>query len=437
MEFEILDVNVAGKTNIRVVGVGGAGGNAVQHMIRRGVQGVEFICMNTDAGALKRSKAEVNMQLGESGLGAGARPEVGALSAQEARTRIADCLQGAHMVFITAGMGGGTGTGAAPVVAQIAKEMGILTVGVVSKPFDFEGAKRSKVAEEGARELEQHVDSLIVVLNEKLFEVMGEDAEMHTAFSTADDVLHNAVAGIAEIINEHGLINVDFEDVKTVMSEQGKAMMGTATVSGVDRARLAAEAAVASPLLEGVDLSGARGVLVNITASRSLKLSETREVMAAIRGYAAEDATIIFGTVYDESLADAIRVTVVATGLNGGKQSQSGQVEVVWREQATGTYGQMPTMADLSVFQPTSPITTAAMHKVTSGYATSIPTMGQTSLESSVADTDASIPSVFRQSPNRVAPTSLGASSSPQARTMLEKGTEFYDIPAFLRKQAD
>jgi cell division protein FtsZ len=437
MEFEMLDVNVAGKTNIRVVGVGGAGGNAVQHMIRRGVQGVEFICMNTDAGALQRSKAEVNLQLGETGLGAGARPEVGASSAQEARSRIADSLQGAHMVFITAGMGGGTGTGAAPVVAQIAKEMGILTVGVVSKPFDFEGAKRSKVAEDGARELEQHVDSLIVVLNEKLFEVMGEDAEMHTAFSTADDVLHNAVAGIAEIINEHGLINVDFEDVKTVMSEQGKAMMGTATVSGVDRARLAAEAAVASPLLEGVDLSGARGVLVNITASRSLKLSETREVMAAIRGYAAEDATIIFGTVYDESLADAIRVTVVATGLNGGKKSQSGQVEVVWREQATGTYGQMPTMATLSTFQPTSPIASVAMNTVTSGYAASIPTMGQTSVESGVSETTASIPSVFKPSPNRVAPTSLGASSSPQARSMLEKGTEFYDIPAFLRKQAD
>ena len=248
MDFEIVDETVAGKTNIRVVGVGGAGGNAVQHMIRRGVQGVEFICMNTDAGALQRSKAEVNLQLGATGLGAGAKPEVGQTSAQEAKARIADALQGAHMVFITAGMGGGTGTGAAPVVAQIAKEMGILTVGVVSKPFDFEGAKRSKVAEDGAHELEQHVDSLIVVLNEKLFEVMGEDAEMHTAFSAADDVLHNAVAGIAEIINEHGLINVDFEDVKTVMSEQGKAMMGTATVSGVDRARLAAEAAVASPL---------------------------------------------------------------------------------------------------------------------------------------------------------------------------------------------
>ena len=321
MEFEMLDADTAGKTNIRVIGVGGAGGNAVQHMIRRGVQGVEFICMNTDAGALKRSKAETNLQLGLTGLGAGAKPAVGASSAIEAKARIADVLQGAHMVFITAGMGGGTGTGAAPIVAQIAKEMGILTVGVVSKPFDFEGARRSRIAEEGALELEKHVDSLIVVLNEKLFQVMGEDAEMDKAFSTADDVLHNAVAGIAEIINEQGLINVDFEDVKTVMSEQGKAMMGTATVSGVDRARLAAEAAVASPLLEGVNLSGARGVLVNITASRSLRLSETREVMSAIRGYAAEDATIIFGTVYDESLSDAIRVTVVATGLNGPKKS--------------------------------------------------------------------------------------------------------------------
>ena len=345
------------------------------------------------------------------------------------------------MVFITAGMGGGTGTGAAPVVAQIAKEMGILTVGVVSKPFDFEGAKRSRVAEEGACELEKYVDSLIVVLNEKLFEVMGEDAEMHTAFSTADDVLHNAVAGIAEIINEHGLINVDFEDVKTVMSEQGKAMMGTATVSGVDRARLASEAAVASPLLEGVDLSGARGVLVNITASRSLKLSETREVMAAIRGYAAEDATIIFGTVYDESLADAIRVTVVATGLNGGKKNQARpEVEVIWREQATGTYGQTPTMAkmtDLTAFQPTSPVTSVAMNHVTSDYASHIPTMGQMSVETGLSDSGSNVPAVFKSSPNRSAPTSLGASSSPQARTMLEKGTEFYDIPAFLRKQAD
>jgi len=437
MDFEIVDETVAGKTNIRVVGVGGAGGNAVQHMIRRGVQGVEFICMNTDAGALQRSKAEVNLQLGATGLGAGAKPEVGETSAKEAKARIADALQGAHMVFITAGMGGGTGTGAAPVVAQIAKEMGILTVGVVSKPFDFEGAKRSKVAEDGARELEQHVDSLIVVLNEKLFEVMGEDAEMHTAFSAADDVLHNAVAGIAEIINEHGLINVDFEDVKTVMSEQGKAMMGTATVSGVDRARLAAEAAVASPLLEGVDLSGARGVLVNITASRSLKLSETREVMAAIRGYAAEDATIIFGTVYDESLADAIRVTVVATGLNGGKQ-RAGLVDVVWHDtRATGTYNASPGMTTLQAFQPTSPIAAQALNNVTTGYASSIPTLGQAIPDVGMAEASPAMPAVMRQSPNRGAPPSLGASSSPQARNLLDKGTDFYDIPAFLRKQAD
>jgi cell division protein FtsZ len=437
MDFEIVDETVAGKTNIRVVGVGGAGGNAVQHMIRRGVQGVEFICMNTDAGALQRSKAEVNLQLGATGLGAGAKPEVGETSAREAKARIADALQGAHMVFITAGMGGGTGTGAAPVVAQIAKEMGILTVGVVSKPFDFEGAKRSKVAEDGAHELEQHVDSLIVVLNEKLFEVMGEDAEMHTAFSAADDVLHNAVAGIAEIINEHGLINVDFEDVKTVMSEQGKAMMGTATVSGVDRARLAAEAAVASPLLEGVDLSGARGVLVNITASRSLKLSETREVMAAIRGYAAEDATIIFGTVYDESLADAIRVTVVATGLNGGKQ-RAGLVDVVWHDtRATGTYNASPGMTTLQAFQPTSPIAAQALNNVTTGYASNIPTMGQAIPDVGMAEASPAMPAVMRQSPNRNPPPSLGASSSPQARNLLDKGTDFYEIPAFLRKQAD
>jgi cell division protein FtsZ len=436
MEFDMVDVNVAGKTNIRVVGVGGAGGNAVQHMIRRGVQGVEFICMNTDAGALQRSKAEVNLQLGQTGLGAGARPEVGASAAKEAKARIADALQGAHMVFITAGMGGGTGTGAAPVVAQVAKEMGILTVGVVSKPFDFEGARRSKAAEEGAHELEKYVDSLIVVLNEKLFEVMGEDAEMDKAFSAADDVLHNAVAGIAEIINEHGLINVDFEDVKTVMSEQGKAMMGTATVSGVDRARLAAEAAVASPLLEGVDLSGARGVLVNITASRSLKLSETREVMAAIRGYAAEDATIIFGTVYDESLADAIRVTVVATGLNGGKKPEQVKgVEVVWH-QATGTYGGPTQMTDLDAFKPTSPIAATAMNNLATAFANTPPVITPMPVEANYAETSTA-PSVIKASPNRGAPASLGAASSPQAKAMLDKGTDFYEIPAFLRRQAD
>jgi len=442
MEFEMLDQETAGKTIIKVVGVGGAGGNAVQHMIRRGVDGVEFICMNTDAGALQRSEASVNLQLGSSGLGAGAKPEIGAASAEEARARIADVLQGAHMVFITAGMGGGTGTGAAPVVAQVAKEMGILTVGVISKPFDFEGVKRLKVAENGASELENYVDSLIVVLNEKLFEVMGEDAEFDKAFACADDVLHNAVSGIAEIINVQGLINVDFEDVKTVMGEQGKAMMGTATVSGMDRARLAAEAAVASPLLEGVDLSGARGVLVNITASRSLKLSETREVMAAIRGYAADDATVIFGTVYDDSLGDALRVTVVATGLNNPQARQNSQPEVVWR-QATGTHDAMPTMADLNSFAPASP--SAAMSKVGLDSAVnttaSMPMTGSSpAIQPASAGVDYSqydLPRVFRNSREAAPAPTLGADSSPQAKTMLDKGTDYYEIPAFLRKQAD
>ena len=447
MEFEMLDQDTAGKTIIKVVGVGGAGGNAVQHMIRRGVDGVEFICMNTDAGALKRSAASINLQLGSSGLGAGAKPEIGAASAEEARTRIADSLQGAHMVFITAGMGGGTGTGAAPIVAQVAKEMGILTVGVISKPFDFEGVKRLKVAEDGAHELEAYVDSLIVVLNEKLFEVMGEDAEFDKAFACADDVLHNAVSGIAEIINVQGLINVDFEDVKTVMGEQGKAMMGTATVSGMDRARLAAEAAVASPLLEGVDLSGARGVLVNITASRSLKLSETREVMAAIRGYAADDATVIFGTVYDDSLGDALRVTVVATGLNHPQAMQKSQPEVIWRK-ATGTHDAMPTMADLNSFAPSSPSAAMSM----AGMDSSISAVGSGTgtasssgnafgaASSQPAGVDYSkydLPRVFRPRSEQGSTPTLGADSSPQAKTMLDKGADFYEIPAFLRKQAD
>jgi cell division protein FtsZ len=447
MEFEMLDQDTAGKTIIKVVGVGGAGGNAVQHMIRRGVDGVEFICMNTDAGALQRSAASINLQLGSSGLGAGAKPEIGAASAEEARARIADSLQGAHMVFITAGMGGGTGTGAAPIVAQVAKEMGILTVGVISKPFDFEGVKRLKVAEDGAHELEAYVDSLIVVLNEKLFEVMGEDAEFDKAFACADDVLHNAVSGIAEIINVQGLINVDFEDVKTVMGEQGKAMMGTATVSGMDRARLAAEAAVASPLLEGVDLSGARGVLVNITASRSLKLSETREVMAAIRGYAADDATVIFGTVYDDSLGEALRVTVVATGLNHPQAMQKSQPEVIWRK-ATGTHDAMPAMADLNSFAPSSPSAAMSMAGMDStisavgsgaGMASSSGNaFGAVPAQSAGVDySKYDLPRVFRSRSEPSSAPSLGADSSPQAKTMLDKGADFYEIPAFLRKQAD
>lgn len=400
MDFDMIETEMQDGTIIKVVGVGGAGGNAVQHMISRGVQGVEFICMNTDAQALKRSTASRVLQLGNTGLGAGAKPEVGKHCAEEAREQIADALRGAHMVFITAGMGGGTGTGAAPVVAQVAKEMGILTVGVVSKPFDFEGARRSKVGEHGANELEGNVDSLIVVLNEKLFEVMGDDAEMDKCFQCADDVLHNAVAGIAEIINVDGLVNVDFEDVKTVMGEQGKAMMGTATVSGVDRARLAAEQAVASPLLEGVDLSGARGVLVNITASRSLKLSETKEVMNTIRSYAAEDATVIFGTVYDDAMGDALRVTVVATGLGRAARNKQQQPQTMTLLK-TGTDN-----------QPVAFGGGATGHSVAAAP------------DYSNFDT----PAVWRSSRE---------SASAHVAALQEKGVDTYDIPAFLRKQAD
>src|SRR6478736_5429061 len=301
--FEIVDSEVSGPI-IKVIGVGGAGGNAVNHMIDQGVQGVEFIAVNTDAQVLSRNKAANQIQLGSSGLGAGAKPE-------EARA-----VAGAHMVFITAGMGGGTGTGAAPVIAEVARSLGILTVAVVTKPFSFEGSKRMKIAERGIEELAPHVDSLIVILNDKLEEVLGEDVTQEDAFCAADDVLNNAVAGIAEIINNPGLVNVDFQDVRTVMSEQGMAMMGSAAASGIDRARIAAEQTIACPLLEGVNLAGARGVLVNITASKaSLKLRETKEVMNIVRTFAADDATIIYGGVYDDALAEGLRVTVVATGL--------------------------------------------------------------------------------------------------------------------------
>ncbi len=401
MEFQMLETETSG-TIIKVVGVGGAGGNAVQHMINKGVQGVDFVVMNTDAQALSRSRSPSVIQLGGTGLGAGAKPEMGRAAAEEARERIADSLRGAHMVFITAGMGGGTGTGAAPVVAQIAKEMGILTVGVVSKPFEFEGGKRMRVAEAGSQQLEDHVDSLIVVLNDKLFEVMGDDAEMDKCFQCADDVLNNAVAGIAEIINVDGLVNVDFEDVKTVMGEQGKAMMGTATVAGVDRARLAAEQAVASPLLEGVDLSGARGVLVNITSSRSLRLSETREVMNTIKSYAADDATVIFGAVYDDAMGDALRVTVVATGLG--------------RTAASAAKKQQPApMTLLRTGTDNQPVAAAQ-----NGYA------GSRTASGDYGAFDA--PAVWRNSRET-------AASHVQA--LQEKGVETYDIPAFLRKQAD
>src|SRR6201996_2578917 len=298
------------KPRITVFGTGGAGGNAVNNMITSGLQGVDFVVANTDAQALTMSKAERIIQMGVAvteGLAAGSQPEVGRAAAEEAIDEIRDHLQGAHMVFVTAGMGGGTGTGAAPVVARVAKELGILTVGVVTKPFHFEGNRRMKSADAGVAELEANVDSLIVVLNEKLLEVLGDDVTQDQAFAYANDVLKNAVGGISDIIHIPGLVNVDFEDVKTVMSEPGKAMMGTAIATGPDRATKAADAAVACPLLEGIDLSGAKGVLVLIAASRStFKLSESKLAMNTIRRYAAEEAHVIFGTAYDETLGDQL-----------------------------------------------------------------------------------------------------------------------------------
>ena len=314
--FEIVD-GAPQDAVIKVVGVGGCGGNAVDHMISRGVQGVEFIVANTDSQALKRSLAQTQIQLGAQitkGLGAGANPDIGKQSAIEDRDRIAELIDGADMLFLTAGMGGGTGTGAAPVVAEVAKELGILTVAVVTKPFAFEG-RRQKIAMQGLGDLSEHVDSLIVIPNDKLMQVLGDDISLLDAYAKANEVLHGAVAGIAEVISCPGLVNVDFADVKTVMSEMGMAMMGSARSSGAGRARLAAEQAVASPLLEDVNLSGARGVLVNITASAALKMKEVHEVMHTIRGFTADDATVIVGTVIDETLADDLRVTMVATGL--------------------------------------------------------------------------------------------------------------------------
>src|SRR5687767_9492107 len=323
---------------IKVVGVGGCGGNAVDHMINNGVQGVEFITMNTDAQALKRNLAKVTLQLGTTvtkGLGAGANPEVGRLAAEEDRERITDLVSGADMLFITAGMGGGTGTGAAPVVAEIAREMGILTVAVVTKPFAFEG-KRQKVAAVGIEQLKQHVDSLIIIPNDRLMQVLGEDVTYEDAFRASNDVLYGAVAGIAEVINCPGLVNVDFADVKTVMSEMGMAMMGSAFASGADRARAAAEQAVASPLLEDVNLSGARGILVNITASSAMKMREVHEVMSTIKDFTAEDATVIVGTVIDEDMKENLRVTMVATGLGGVvNRTQSKPLSVIHTRNGT------------------------------------------------------------------------------------------------------
>jgi cell division protein FtsZ len=382
MMFELLDTDTQDAV-IKVIGVGGCGGNAVDHMITSGLSGVEFIAINTDAQALKRNQAKTQLQLGTAvtkGLGAGANPDVGREAALEDRERIAELIDGADMLFITAGMGGGTGTGAAPVVAEVAKELGILTVAVVTKPFMFEG-KRVRAANAGIEALARHVDSLIIIPNDKLMQVLGEDVSMLEAFKAANNVLHGAVGGIAEVINCPGLVNVDFADVRTVMSEMGMAMMGSALANGEGRARLAAEQAVASPLLEDVNLAGARGVLVNITASTSIKMREIHEVMDTIKAFTAEEATVIVGSVVDDAMEDSLRVTMVATGLGNPVARQQPKPMQVIR---TGTY-------DMPV----------------------------------AAGGEEEMPNVMRGRSQRT------------VKAWEESGVDALDIPAFLRKQAD
>jgi cell division protein FtsZ len=329
--FELMD-SYSQNAVIKVLGVGGGGGNAVQHMVEADIEGVEFICANTDAQALTSMGARTTLQLGSSitkGLGAGANPDIGRQAAMEDRDRIHDVIAGSDMLFITAGMGGGTGTGAAPVVAQIAKELGILTVAVVTKPFPFEGGKRGAVADRGLKELGQYVDSLITIPNEKLLSVLGKDVSLLSAFKAANNVLQGAVQGIAELITRPGLINVDFADVRTVMAEMGMAMMGSGVSSGQDRAREAAEAAVHSPLLEDIDLMGAHGILVNVTAGLDLSIGEFEEVGNTVKEFASRDATVVVGTVIDPDMHDELRVTVVATGLGMGVEQVEEKPEPV------------------------------------------------------------------------------------------------------------
>ncbi len=334
--FELMD-SCGQSAVIKVIGVGGGGGNAVQHMVEGKIDGVDFICANTDAQALKNMAARTTLQIGSAitkGLGAGANPDVGRQAAHDDRDRLMEVIDGSDMLFITAGMGGGTGTGAAPVVAQVAKELGILTVAVVTKPFPFEGSKRLHVAHNGIKELGQYVDSLITIPNEKLLSVLGKQISLLDAFKSANDVLLGAVQGIAELITRPGLINVDFADVRTVMSEMGMAMMGSGSAKGEDRAREAAEAAIASPLLEDVNLMGAHGILVNVTAGMDMGIGEFEEVGNTVKEFASENATVVVGTVIDPDMRDELRVTVVATGLGEEAKQQQERPSLVAR---TGT----------------------------------------------------------------------------------------------------
>ena len=402
--FEMVD-SATQSAVIKVVGVGGGGGNAVSHMVSSDVDGVEFICANTDAQALAKIASHAALHIGgelTKGLGAGANPEVGRSAAMEDREQIMATLQGADMVFITAGMGGGTGTGAAPIVAEVAKEMGILTVAVVTKPFPFEGRKRMKIAEEGIRELQDRVDSLIIIPNEKLLPVLGKNTSLIKAFSAANDVLKGAVQGIADLIIRPGMINVDFADVRTVMSEMGKAMMGTGVARGDERAREATEAAINSPLLEDIDLKGASGILVNITAGMDLSLGEFAEVGEVVEEYASDNATVVVGTVIDPDMSEELKVTVVATGLARAQQMEAQVVNSDAQVSAQPAPQAQPTR---TVVAPT-----------TAGF------------------TDLDTPTVIR---NRKTEQQDLPLEQPVVQKTGTDDMEFLDIPAFLRRQAD
>jgi cell division protein FtsZ len=418
--FELMD-SYSQSAVIKVIGVGGGGGNAVSHMVMSGIDGVDFICINTDSQALKASKIKTSLQIGANitkGLGAGADPEIGRQAAMEDRDRIIELIEGCDMLFITAGMGGGTGTGAAPVVAQIARELGILTVAVVTKPFQMEGSKRAMVADHGIAELTKNVDSLITIPNQKLLTVLGASTTLLDAFKSANQVLQGAVQGIAELITRPGLINVDFADVRTVMSETGMAMMGSGAASGENRARQAAEAAVSSPLLEDINLAGAQGILVNVTAGLDLSIGEFEEVGTIVKEYASEDATVVVGTVIDPEMSNQIRVTVVATGLNGsmatrgraelpregllerptamGRETLSRGAAMALRESVSSRAEQMA-QRSAKARGPMTPSDYSALDK----------------------------PTIVRQ---RAVGDDLRADADPE---------ELLDIPAFLRRQAD
>jgi cell division protein FtsZ len=413
--FELVE-KMAPNAIIKVIGVGGGGGNAVAHMVNNSVDGVEFITANTDAQAIKNCGAKLQLQLGSNvtkGLGAGANPEVGRQAALEDRDRIMEALDGSDMVFITAGMGGGTGTGAAPVVAQLAKEMGVLTVAVVTKPFPFEGRRRMQVALKGIEDLSQNCDSLITIPNEKLITVLGRNATMIQAFRAANDVLLGAVQGIADLIVRPGLINVDFADVRTVMSEMGLAMMGTGSARGDDRAQAAAESAIQNPLLDDVNLAGANGILVNITAGPDFTMAEFDEVGRTIENFASEDATVVIGTVLDPDMQDEVRVTVVATGLNraAGRQAVRGE-----RDYSERDYGREPARKPHVQL-----INTQGKRDGTTGM-----------LIDEVADPFGAAPSI--------AGSLRGRSSSESATPPVAdfgNDSSYLDIPAFLRRQAD